>query len=170
MAGLQKLDFAELPLFVEFLDVKKLAGIDHRFHHDVFLFRLLDEVHDFFAVLNTRGHRHGAGDVFAGLERGDGLPGMIGNRRVDVNGLNLRVLQQLVEIVVASLHSEGIPDGVELFAGALADGVHVGVGMPLVNGDKLRAKAQPDYGDVDLALTHASLIRVTATDCKTPQV
>ena len=73
MAGLEKLDFAQLPLFVEFLDVKKLTGIDHCLHHHVSLFRPPDEIHDFPAVRNAGGHGHGAGDVFAGLERGDGL-------------------------------------------------------------------------------------------------
>jgi len=79
-----------------------------------------------------------------------------------VDGIHIRVFQQLVEIVVASLHAERVADGIQLFAGALADGVHIGVRMPLIDGDKLRAKAQPDDGHVDLPFAHASKIAVTS--------
>jgi len=79
MTRLEKLNFAELALFVEVLDVKKLAGIDDGFHHHVLLPRLLHEIHDLLAVLDAGRHGYGASDVFAGFERGDGLPGVIGN-------------------------------------------------------------------------------------------
>ena len=147
---------------VELLDVKKLAGIDDGFHHDVFLFRLPDKLHDFLAVLDAGRHRHGAGDVFAGLERRNRLPGVIGNGGVDVDGVDVRVLEQLVEIVVPVLHAKRVADCIQFFAGALADGIHVGAGMALVDGNKLRAEAQPDYGDVNFSLAHALRIDVTS--------
>ena len=159
MARLQELDFAEVAFFVELLEVKKLAGIDDGFHHDVFFFRLPHEVHDFPAVLDAGRHRHGAGDVFAGLERGDRLPGVIGNGGIDVDRVEGRVFKQLVEIVVPVLHAKRVADRVQFFAGALADGVHVGAGVPLVDGNELRAKAQPNNGDVNLSLAHASRVR-----------
>ena len=162
MARLQELYLSEIAFFVELLDVKKLAAIDHGFHHDVILFRLPHEVHDFLAVLNAGRHRHGAGDVFAGLERRNRLPGVIGNGGVDVDGVDVRVLEQLVEIVVPVLHAKRVADRIQFCAGALADGVHVGARMPLVDGNKLGAEAQPDYGDVNFSLAHALRIDVTS--------
>ena len=162
MTRLQELDFAEFPFFVELFDVKKLAGINHGFHHEVFLFRLPYEVHDFLAVLDAGRHWHGAGDVLAGLERRYRLPGMIGNGGVDVDRVDVRVFKQPVEIVVPILDAKRVADRIQFFAGALADGVHVGARMPLVDGNKLRAESQPDYGDVNFSLAHALRIDVTS--------
>ena len=166
MARLQELNFAEFAFLVEFPQVKKLAGIDHGFHHHVFLLPLPDQGYDLFAVLDAGRHRHGAGDVLARLERRDGLPGVIGNRRVDVDRVHLRVLDQFIEIVVPFLHPECVADCIQFLARALADRVHVRLGMALVDGDEFGTKAQPDDGDVNLSRAHASVMSVDAPDCK----
>ena len=109
MAGLQELDFAELALLVELLDVEILARIDDRLGHHVFQAGLLHEIHDLLALREVRGHRHRAGDVLAGFQRGDGLPAVIGDRRIDVDHIDLRVLQQVLEFLIALLDSESSP-------------------------------------------------------------
>jgi hypothetical protein len=38
----------------------------------------------------------------------------------------------------------------------------MGVGMALVDGDELGAKAQPDYGDVNFSIAHALRIDITS--------
>ena len=58
------------------------------------------------AVRDAGGHRHGAGDVLAGLERGEAHPRVIGNRRVDVNEIHVLVLEQRVEILIANFDAK----------------------------------------------------------------
>ena len=72
-------EFAQLALVEQFLHVKILAGIHDGLGHHVFEAGFLDQLDDLLAVLDARGHRHGAGDVLAGLEGGDGLPAVIGD-------------------------------------------------------------------------------------------
>ena len=67
-------------------------------------------------------------------------------------GVPLGVLVR-VELRVA----EGVADRVQFRRVALADGVHVGVRMALVDGDEFRAEAEADDGDVDPALAHDDL-------------
>src|SRR5258706_11225338 len=92
--------------------------------------------------------------MFARLQRRDRLRGMIRNRAVDMNEVNLRVLQDVVEIGVALGDAEVIRDLIELSLVTLADGIHVGIGVLLVDRDELRAKTQTDDRDVDLAVFH----------------
>jgi hypothetical protein len=81
---------------------------------------------------------------------------MIGDRRIDVHRIDIRILQQLAIIGVTVFHPKGIANRVQLFGRALANGVHVGVRMPLVDGDEFRAKTESDNGDIDATLTHGS--------------
>ena len=55
------------------------------------------------------------------------------DRRVDVHGIDFRILDQLFEALVALADAVLVADLIQLLLGALADGVHVGVGMVLVN-------------------------------------
>ena len=73
---------------------------------------------------------------------------MVRNGRVDVDGIDTRILKQLPKVAVAFLHSKGVTDGVELLPGPLADRVEAGMGMPLVNEDELRPETQTKDGDV----------------------
>jgi hypothetical protein len=50
--------------------------------------------------------------------------------------------------------SIGFPDGIELFRRALADGMHAGLRMPLVNRDEFRAEAEANDGDIDFFRGH----------------
>ena len=100
MAGLEELDFAELAFFVQLLDDREYS----RAYTTVsiimyFMPGLLHQVDDLLAILDAGRHRHGAGHVLARLQRGDGLPGVVGNRRVDVDRIHVRVLQQFFESV-----------------------------------------------------------------------
>ena len=82
------------------------------------------------------------------------MPAVIGNGRVDVNAVNVGVFEKFVEIGVAFVDAERVADGVELGLGALADGIHVGVWMPLINGDEFCAKTQTDNCDINFTLVH----------------
>ena len=94
--------------------------------------------------------------MLARLERLDGLRGMVGNGRIDVHGVDLVVLEQLLEMAVADLDAEGVPDRVELAPGPLADRIHVGMRVPLVDGDELGAESQAHDGHVDLVVHDSS--------------
>src|SRR5262249_2969897 len=88
--------------------------------------------------------------VLAGLEGGQGLWGVVGDGRVDVDGIDGRVLQQLVVVGVAGLDAELVPDLVEALLVATADGGHLGVGVGLVDGNELGAETKADDGDANL--------------------
>ena len=92
MAGLKKLDLSQLAFLIHLLDEQKLARIHDCFHHHVFLLCLSDEIHNLFAIGDTRRHRHGASGMFAGFERRDRLPGVIGNGGVDVDQIHVWIL------------------------------------------------------------------------------
>ena len=112
----------------------------------------LHQVHDLLAVGDAGGHRHGAGHVLAGLERGDAHPGVVRDGRVDVDDVDLRVLEQLLEIRVALLDAEVVAHGVELLRVALADGVAAGVRVLLPEGDEFGPEAEADDGDVEFVI------------------
>ena len=94
--GGQVLNLAELALLVHLLDEQELAAIDDRLGHHVVQAGVVDELADLVAFLDRRGHRHGTHHVLAGLEGLDRHPGVIGNRRVDVDEIDLRVGQHVV--------------------------------------------------------------------------
>ena len=110
----------------------------------------LHEVDDLLALVERGGHRHGAGDVFAGLERLDRLAAVIGNRRVDVNGMDVRIREQVLVGSVAFRDAELVADFIQLGLGPLADGIHVRIRMTLIDRDELGAETEADDGDVDL--------------------
>ena len=104
------------------------------------------------ALVDARGHRHRAANVLAGLQRRDALPAVVGNRRVDVHHVHIRILDQLLEIRVALFNPEGVSHGVQLVLRPLANRVHIRLRMPLVDGNELRPKAESDDGDVYAAV------------------
>ena len=156
MARLKKLDFAELAPFIHLLDEQEFARIDDGFHHHVFFAHAPGELHDLSAVLDACGHRHGAGDMFARFQRCNRLPGVIGNRRVDVDRIDIRIFEQLLVIGVASFHSEGVANGIQLLFRPLADGVHVRIWVTLINGNELGSEPEANYGDVYFTGAHRS--------------
>ena len=93
--------------------------------------------------------------MLAGTQGLEGLRGVIGNGRVDVYGINFRILQQLIVIGVAFLDVELIRHGVHLRLIAAADGNEIGIRMGLMNGDKFRAEPEADDGNIESLVTHA---------------
>src|SRR5258708_5856520 len=106
MTAAEKLKPAEFALVAQFLDEKILAAIDDRLHHHVNPARSSLGLDQLFAFLNGGGHWHRAGDVLARFESGETLSGMIGNWRVDVYGVNVGILEQLVVIGEAVFNPE----------------------------------------------------------------
>src|SRR6185503_2684035 len=72
VTGLDELELAEFARVEQLLHEQVFAGVNDRLGHHVFEPGLLDEFDDLPAVADARGHRHGAGDMFAGFEGGDG--------------------------------------------------------------------------------------------------
>jgi len=80
--------------------------------------------------------------VLAGLEGGDGLATVVGDRRVDVDRVDLRVLEQRVEVRVALRDLIAVADGLQLLRVALADRDDLRVRVGLVDRDEFGAKAE----------------------------
>src|SRR3954447_16184105 len=68
--------------------------------------------------------------------------------------IDVWVSQHILISGVALGDTELVADLVELLLGALADRVHVRLGMLLVDRNKLRSKTQPDDGDVHFVFGH----------------
>lgn len=151
MAATDELDATEPAGVPEFADVEILAAPDDGLHHHVFLPALLAGLHDLPGLLEGGAGGHGAGDVLAGAEGGDRLRGVEMDGRVDVDRIDLGVPDQVLEALVALFHPERLPDGIQLLLRALADGVHVRQGMPLVDGDEFGTEAESDDRDVQFA-------------------
>jgi hypothetical protein len=60
--------------------------------------------------------------------------------RIDVNRIDCLVFQEVFKANVALLDFPLVTHLVELFLGALADGVHVGVGVTLINRNEFGPK------------------------------
>ena len=76
------------------------------------------------------------------------------DRGIDVNSVNFRIFDELLETSVAFFDGKRVANLVQLLLRALADGIHLRVRMTLINRKEFRSKSQPDDGDVDLALAH----------------
>ena len=87
-----------------------------------------------------------------GFER---LRGVIGDGGVDVHGINLRILKQLVVISVALLDIELVGHRVHLCLVASANSNEVGIRMRLVDGDEFGAEPKADDGNIESLVTHA---------------
>jgi hypothetical protein len=74
---------------------------------------------------------------------------MIGNRRVDVDGVNVLVFENVGVALVSPLHAMSRADLVELVFRPLADGDQLSVRMPLVDRNELGSKAKADNGGPD---------------------
>ena len=139
-------------------DEQIFAAVDHGLHHHVDLAALALQLDDLAAFIDRRRRRDRAGDVLAGLQRGDRLRRMIGNRRVDVDGIDVRIGEERVVVGVARLDAEPIAARVELLPIAAADRIHFGIRMALINRDEFRAKAQTDDCHTNLPVTHSTII------------
>ena len=152
--GLQELQAAERAVVIELLHVEELAGIDHRLHHHIAQARGLHQLHDLLAFGDRGRHRDRAGHVLAGLEGGDGLAAVVGDRGVDVDGVDFRVLEQRVEVRVALRDLVAVADRLELLRVALADRDDLRVRVGLVDRDEFGAEAEAGQRDADLLGAH----------------
>ena len=147
VGGFEKLEFAEFALVIEFLHEEEFTRVDHGFHHHVFEPGGGTEFDDRFAVLDGSGHGHGAGHVFSGFERGDGVFGVIRDCGVEVDGIDVGIGEDLLESGVALFDAVFIADFVEGGFGALADGGQFSSRVALVNGDEFGSKTEADDCD-----------------------
>jgi hypothetical protein len=96
--------------------------------------------------------------MFAGVKCGNTLRGVKVNGGVDVHRVDFRIAQKCLIIEVALFDTELVADFVETRLGPLADGVHLRVGVTLIDGDKLLAEPQTDNGYIDFSSRHVALL------------
>jgi hypothetical protein len=94
--------------------------------------------------------------MLARLQRGNRLRRMIRDRRVDVDGVDVRILQQVLVARVAGGDAEAVAARVELFLVPPADRVHLGIGVTLIDRDELGAEAESDERDANLFVSHTN--------------
>ena len=70
------------------------------------------------------------------------------DRRVDVDGVDVRILDKLLKLLLPFCHIILFADFVQLVRGTLAQRVHVGVRMPLVDRDELLTKSEANNGNI----------------------
>jgi len=151
VAAADELDAAESARVPEFAHIQVLAAPDDRLHHHVLLPALPGRFHDLAGFLDGGASGYGAGHVLAGAQRGDGLRRVQVDGRIDVHRIHRRIADQVFKRGVALLHSEGVAHGIQLVLGTLADGVHLGLRMALVDGDELGTESESDDGDVEFS-------------------
>ena len=113
VASAQELQPAQLALVIELLDEQVFAAVDDRFHHHVDLAALALGFDDLLAFVDGRSHRHGAGDVLSGVQGFDRHPGVVRDRRVDVDGVDVWVFEKIAVVGVAGLDSVALAAFVE---------------------------------------------------------
>lgn len=79
-----------------FLEEEIFAAVDDRLHHHVDFARGSLGLDNGPTLVDGRGHGHGAGDVLTGFDRGDALWTVVGDRRVDVNGVDVRIAEDVL--------------------------------------------------------------------------
>ena len=92
--------------------------------------------------------------MFAGFERGDRHPTVVGEGRVDVDEVDLAISEHVLEALVAPFDGKCVPDRIEGGFRPATDRVHVGQGMSLIDRDELRPESKTDNGDVDFVFAH----------------
>ena len=68
--------------------------------------------------------------------------------------IHVAILNQLLETLITLIDPVLPADLVELLLGTLADRVHIGMGMILINRNEFLPKTEPNNGNVDFLLTH----------------
>ena len=85
--------------------------------------------------------------MLAGVQGGERLAGVVLDRRVDVNGVDLGVVQDLLEVGVSLGDLPAVAAFVEVFLRPSADRRDLGPRVRLVDRNKLSAKTEADDRD-----------------------
>jgi hypothetical protein len=157
VAAAEELDFSQLALVVKFLDEQVFAAVDDGFHHHVDLAARALGGDDLLAFVDGRAHGHGAGDVLARVQGLDGHPGVVGDRGINVDGVDGGVFEQVTIVGKAGRNAVAIAAFIEAFAVAAGDRVDFRAGVFLIDRDEFGSEAQPDNGHPDwLFARHAA--------------
>ena len=165
MTRREVLQLAEFALVVKLLDKQKFAAVNHRLSHHVLEAGFVDGLAKFLALGDRCCHWHGAHHMLAGAQGLDGLRRVIGDRRVNMNRINLGIGQQLFVIRVALGDGELVGHGVHLRLVAPTHRDEVGVGMRLVDGNKLCAETEADEGYIKGLFAHSAYVRSHTVSC-----
>ena len=113
----QELKPAQLAFVVQFLDEQVFAAVNDGLHHHVDFAALALGLDDLAAFVDRCAHRDGASDVLAGLQGLDRHPGVVGDRRVDMDRIDVGVFQELAIVGIAGLDPVPIAAFVETLSG-----------------------------------------------------
>jgi hypothetical protein len=144
VAAPQKLKAAQLALVIQVFDEQVFPAVNDRLHHHVDLAARSLGFDNLTAFVDRRAHRYRAGDVLPGLQCLERHPGVVGDRRVDMDGVDVRVIEELTIVGKAGLDAITIAALVEFFAVAPADRIDDGTRVLLIDRDKLGTETQAD--------------------------
>ena len=89
--------------------------------------------------------------MLAGAEGGKGVLSMIGDRSIDVDGVNVRISEQILVTGESLFDAELVADLFERIRIALTDRRHLGVGMALIDGNEFGAESESNNSDARFA-------------------
>ena len=87
-----------LPESLQLANEEELSTVDCRLHHHVVLACRVRSLDDLIALLHRSRGRNCTSNMLTGLKRCDALRSMQMNWRVDMNCINVRILNELLEI------------------------------------------------------------------------
>ena len=82
------------------------------------------------------------------------------DRRIDVHGIHIGILDQLLEILIPLAYFILAAYLIQLLFRTLADGVHIRIGMMLINRNEFLAESESYDGDIDLVLAHGHILKL----------
>ena len=97
--------------------------------------------------------------MFAGLQRGQRLSGMLRDRAVDMHSIDIRIFQHVFKVRISLGDAKLVAAGIQSGFITTANRVHLGIRMMLINRNEFRTKTQSDN-------RHANLLRHNSTPQK----
>ena len=146
VAASQKLQAAQHTFVVKIFHIKVFAAIDDGFHHHIGLAAGSLGLDNRAALFHGCPHGHGTGHMLAGFEGGDAHPSVIRDGAVDVNGVDVGIVQNLLVFCVSNRNIVLVASLVQSLGIAPADGVHLSAGIILINRNELCAEAKANNG------------------------
>ena len=84
--------------------------------------------------------------MLARFERGHAHPAVVGNRAVDVHGVDVGVVQDLLIVCISNSNVVFVASLVQALGVAPANGIHFRAGIVLINRDELGAETKANNG------------------------
>ncbi len=148
---------AKFPIAVHLLHEQKFPAVDHGFHHHVGQTGFFYRFYDLPAFFCSCGHRHGTGNVLSRTQCSQRLCCVELNGSIDVHGIHFRIVQQFIKICISFFYVKSFRYFFQTFPVPLADRIHIGVRMTLIDRNKFCTKPQSYNCYIDLLLAHTRI-------------